>query len=51
MTFTDNHPITESELKRLADLGNRELATQGVKDRRWLVDRNGHLTLARTGGA
>lgn len=48
MTFSDNHPLTWAELHRLADLGNRELAAQGVTDRRWIIT-NGHLTLEPIG--
>jgi hypothetical protein len=48
MTFADNKPLTTAELKRLAELGNRELAAHGVRDRRWIIWED-RLELEKTG--
>lgn len=47
--MTIDRPVTYAELRKLADLGNRELAAQRVTDRRWSVDPNGCLILEKKG--
>lgn len=46
--MTIDRPVTYAELRKLADLGNRELATQRITDRRWVIEGD-CLRLAKRG--